>query len=197
METENTIDKHRKMVLRLGKPGEAILNSLTPFDCNLTHMGGCLMGEASELYDSITDAPSGELLEELGDFAFYLVAVRAIYKQNWNGIVGPVANPVTNAVELMRLGGHFWDVVKRIVIYRKYQTVPDSKYEGQSIVQVSISLLDQMELRFNAIITHYDYTLDEVLEANWDKLANTDTGRYSSGSYSDQQAQDRKDKAKG
>jgi hypothetical protein len=193
-ETESIIETHRKMVLRLKKPGDFILASLTSWDCDLIHMAGCLPGEAAELYDAIQTDPT-TLTEELGDYAFYLVACRNLFDiNNWTGLVGG-SNARGNAIELMRLGGHFWDVVKRIVIYCKAIDVPDSKYDNQTLIKVAQNLLDQMEQRFNAILTYYGYTLEEILKANYEKLANVDTGRYSSGTYSDQQAQDRKDKA--
>jgi hypothetical protein len=197
---KNIIATHNAMVLRLGKPGEAILKTLTPWDCNLTHMGGCLMGEAAELYDAILldiqkgrTGDSHDLIEELGDFAFYLVAVRAIFRKNWTGEAGGIASPVANGVQLMIVGGHFWDVIKRIVVYRKDPLAPDSKYGNVPLATVAAGMLNQMEQHFGAILNHYGFTLDEVLEANWTKLADADKGRYGS-SYSDEKAQDRRDK---
>lgn len=199
--SKEIIQKHKDMVLRLAKPGEKILASLTPWDCDLTHMAGCLPGEASELYDAIladlsqsSAANAGELTEELGDYAFYLVKCSAIFGREWHGRVHHASAPVANCIELMRLGGHFWDVAKRATIYRKPIDVPDSKYDQKTLTAVGVEYLDQMEERFNAIFTYYNMTLDEVLEGNYTKLADVDKGRFSSGSYSDQQAQDRKDK---
>lgn len=195
---ENIIETHHDMVLRLKKPAVTILDSLTPWDCDLVHMAGCLPGEAAELYDAIT-IDGVELLEELGDFAFYLVAVRNLLGiDEWTGVVGGVgqtSSPERNAIHLMRLGGHFWDIVKRIVIYRKGLDGVELKYSRQTPAQAAKGLLEQMENRFNSIITHYNYSLEDVLEANYHKLANADTGRYAQGTYSDQQAQERRDKA--
>ena len=138
------------------------------------------------------------MIEELGDYAFYLVAVRSIFSPGfgdaWN-VQKPIKAllPSVNCAELMRLGGHFWDVVKRIVIYRKPADAPDSKYAGSTLNQVAIRLLGEMEDRFHALCFHYGVSLEDVLEANWNKLANADTGRYASGSYSDEQAQERRD----
>lgn len=199
----DTIKKHREMVLRLAKPGAAILESLTPWDCDLIHMAGCPGGEAAELYDAvIADLASGsasnnevDLLEELGDYAFYLVKCRAIFEMTeWHGLVSHVQSPTNNCIELMRLGGHFWDVAKRVVIYRKPIDISDPKYDGQFLRDVALNFLGKMEQHFNALITYYNFTLDEVLDANWTKLASADKGRFSSGSYSDEQAQARKDK---
>lgn len=194
------IQKHKEMTIRLAKPGEAILKSLSAFDCDFTHMGGCLGGEASELFDAVNEymgseaTATGDLLEELGDYAFYLVKCSSFFDRPWHGRVSSIPSPNNNCVELMRLGGHFWDVVKRAVIYRKPIDAPDSKYNGRTLAAVSVDYLNQMEERFNAIMTFYNFNLEEVLEANYEKLAGVDKGRYSSGSYSDQQAQERKDK---
>ncbi len=192
--------KHRDMVLRLKKPGEEIQQSLTAWDCDFMHMAGCLPGEAAELYDGITDKED-EILEELGDFAFYLVACRSLLGEKWTtqafaGKAATTSDPVKNSIQLMAISGHFWDVVKRIVIYRKPMGDPDKKYSGMPLGAVGADLLDEMERRFNSILTYCNYTLDEVLEANYTKLADADKGRYASGSYSDQQAQDRQDKGR-
>jgi len=196
---ENIIQKHREIVLRLKKPGAEILRTLTPYGCDLTHMGGCLMGEAAELHDAVVEN-SSELLEELGDFAFYLVANKDIFGLNeWesnkpNGVRDEAVKPETQTVELMRLGGHFWDVVKRIVVYRKPSHSPDSKYAGRTLCTVAQETLSDMEARFNWLLKHYGYSLEAVLEENYRKLADADTDRFSSGAYSDEQAQERRDK---
>lgn len=199
---ESIITKHKEMVLRLAKPGGDILKSMTPATADLVHMGGCLMGEASELFDAVqeADTTSENLLEELGDFAFYLVKVRSIFLHEadtlWTGDGAGKNSTHLNAIELMRLGGHFWDVVKRIVVYQKDMDKPDSKYEGRTLRAVAVDLLDHMEQRFNALLRIYGFPLNDVLEANWVKLADADTGRFASGAYSDAQAQDRRDKRK-
>lgn len=197
---ETTIEKHKSMVLRLAKPGEAILESLTPLDCDFVHMGGCLGGEAAELFDAVLvhlNSPSpgtDNLLEELGDFAFYLVKCSTFFSRDWHGRVSQITAPTVNCVELMRLGGHYWDVVKRVTVYRKPIDKPDSKHGGKTLTSVAVSLLDQMEERFNALVTFYNFDLETVLEANYQKLADADKGRFSSGTYSDAQAQNRQDK---
>lgn len=198
MGKENTVEKHKAMVLRLAKPGADILKSMTPAMADLVHMGGCLMGEASELFDAVQDEKvnSDDLMEELGDFAFYLVKVRAIFDATWHGQASGTSSAYRNTVELMRLGGHFWDLVKRIVVYGKNPAAPDSKYDGRAMNIVAVEMMDQMEQRFNALLLHFGYSLDEILEANYVKLADADKGRYASGAYSDAEAQDRRDKRK-
>lgn len=200
---KDIINTHRQMVLRLAKPGEAILKSLNdnpkgPMHCHLTHMAGCIPGEAAELYDAICDGlsdKSDDPVEELGDFAFYLAALQSLFSLEWTGKAKePSLAPADHCVELMRIGGHLWDVVKRIVVYQKDAGLADAKYDGRTLFEVAQDLLRDLETEFGAIVTLYDLTLEEVLEANWTKLADSGKGRYSSGAYSDQQAQDRKDK---
>lgn len=196
-EQEEIVIKHRLMVIRLKKPGADILGSLDAWKCDLLHMVGCLQGEAAELYDA-TCANSSEIQEELGDFAFYLVGCRLAFRKEaayWCGKTDGPVSPVANSVELMRLGGHLWDVAKRGVIYGKPFDIPDKKYDNKTLFLAGNILLDQMEEKFNAIVTFYNHSLEEVLEANFEKLANANTGRYSKGSYSDLQAQERLDKA--
>jgi phosphoribosyl-ATP pyrophosphohydrolase len=77
---ENIIEKHRLMTVRLAKPGASILQTLTASDCHLIHMGGCLMGEASELFEAlIEETEVGQLKEELGDAQFYVAVCLDIF----------------------------------------------------------------------------------------------------------------------
>jgi hypothetical protein len=83
----------------------------------------------------------------------------------------------------MRLSGDFWDVVKRATIYR----TPVQRAKAET-------LLAKIQEHLNAILKILDWSLEEILEANYAKLADKDKGRYRSGNYSDQQAQERHDK---
>lgn len=189
---ENIIDEHKQMVLRLKKPGEVIRQTMTATDCDLVHMGGCLMGEASELYEAMTskESTANDILEELGDFEFYWVAcaeLLGLNRQNPNlqeeeSFDVPESTSKA-AVRLMVLGGQFWDVVKRNVVYRK----PMEKQKAILILRETEELLAYIEIK-------YKFTLEQVLQANYTKLADKDKGRYASGTYSDEQAQARRDK---
>lgn len=192
-------EEHKSMVLRLKKPGQDILSSLTPEDCDLLHMSICLPGEASELYDAVGDIASREeLLEELGDFVFYYVALRVIFGMDvWTGYDAGYAEkvpPQKLLAEIMRESGHLVDPVKRIVIYRKPWDVPDKKFNGKTLKQVAQEHLHKVEGLITSLLRVYEIELQEVLDENWNKLADADKGRYASGTYTDQQAQDRRDK---
>jgi NTP pyrophosphatase (non-canonical NTP hydrolase) len=74
---------HAEMVRCLAKPGEKILESLTPMRCDALHMSSKLCSEAGELMDAIGkwvyyegDLDRKNVVEELGDIEFYLEGLR-------------------------------------------------------------------------------------------------------------------------
>jgi len=74
---------HSELVSALAKPGQDILNELTPEDAHLWHMSSCVCGEAGELFDAIKkkaiyNKPIDRVnvVEELGDLEFYLEGLR-------------------------------------------------------------------------------------------------------------------------
>lgn len=73
----------QEMVSALVKPGEAILESLTPAKCDLWHMATGISGEAGELEDAVKkhvaynkDLDRKNVIEELGDLEFYMEGLR-------------------------------------------------------------------------------------------------------------------------
>lgn len=79
------VTNHMHMVSLLKKPGEAILDTLTPEKCDLWHMATGIVGEAGELTDAIKKAVAynkeldrENVIEELGDLEFYLEGLRQI-----------------------------------------------------------------------------------------------------------------------
>lgn len=76
-------EQHSEMVLALCKPGEQILEELTPKDAHKLHMILGICGEAGELLDAVKkkviyrkDLDRDNLTEELGDIEFYLEGLR-------------------------------------------------------------------------------------------------------------------------
>lgn len=76
---------HSEMVTALAKDGKEILESLTPIECDLLHMGVGVVGEAGELIDAIKKSviyrkslDRENVIEELGDLEFYLERIRQI-----------------------------------------------------------------------------------------------------------------------
>lgn len=71
------------MVQGLAKPGEAIVESLTPEKAHQLHMAVGISGEAGELLDAIKKAviynkqlDRENVIEELGDLEFYMEGLR-------------------------------------------------------------------------------------------------------------------------
>lgn len=76
---------HQAMVVKLKKPGEAILGALTPAKADALHMALGISGEAGELADAIKkwaiygkDLDYANVVEELGDLEFLMEGLRQI-----------------------------------------------------------------------------------------------------------------------
>jgi len=74
-----------EMVAGLAKPGQAIIDSLTPEKADLIHMAVGVSGEAGELLDAVKkhviynkDIDRSNIVEELGDIEFYMERMRQI-----------------------------------------------------------------------------------------------------------------------
>jgi NTP pyrophosphatase (non-canonical NTP hydrolase) len=75
------------MVAGLAKPGQTILDSLTPLKIDLLHMAVGVSGEAGELLDAVKahvfyckPLDLTNVIEELGDMEFYMEHMRALLK---------------------------------------------------------------------------------------------------------------------
>src|SRR5574337_722271 len=93
------MDNYQKLVASLVKPGQDILNDITPDSINLWHMATGICGEAGELLDAIKkvavynkNIDLENVIEELGDLEFYMEGLRqaldldreAILKYNYD-----------------------------------------------------------------------------------------------------------------
>lgn len=74
---------HKEMVTRLKKPGEAIMETMTPAKADMLHMAGCICEEAGELFSAIKrhvfynkPLDTANVIEELGDLEFYIEGLR-------------------------------------------------------------------------------------------------------------------------
>ena len=185
------------MVTALVKPGSDILASLTPAKCNLIHMTWGITGEFLEICQAMDDTSFvsipgkslENLIEELGDMEFFCEGF--MQEMGWSyveiieaSINAPSVsgyNNYLNAVEKVA------DIMKKHLMYNKPLTdeqLSTLKYNLARICQ------ENVELMLLAGITR-----EEALEVNMQKLTKGDTARYKTGSYSDQQAKDRADKA--
>lgn len=186
-------NSHSDMVHALAKPGSAILQSLTPQKCQVWHMTSCLMGEAGELlegldrtHDDLNSDESLNLVEELGDLEFYMEGLRTELNINRQSIVDGCLQLKPSAVDLPTYGigiliesCNIFDACKKWIIYEK--TID---------IDVLRLALTRWEWYMAAFRGRRNIQYHDTIEQNMLKLAK----RYSSGSYSNQQAQERKDK---
>ena len=76
---------HEELVAKLKKPGEQILESLTPEKVDLWHMATLLVGEAAEILDAVKkhvvynkELDVENIHEEMGDLEFGAEGIRQI-----------------------------------------------------------------------------------------------------------------------
>lgn len=74
---------HHEMVVKLQKPGEAILAQMTPLKIMCLHMAGGAASEGGELFDAIKrwalfgkELDRENVVEELGDLEFFMAGLR-------------------------------------------------------------------------------------------------------------------------
>lgn len=75
--------RHSMLVLRLAKPGQQIVDSLSGIQAHFLHMAVGVAGEAGELLDAIKKhtvyqkpLDKENVIEELGDLEFYMAGLR-------------------------------------------------------------------------------------------------------------------------
>lgn len=75
---------HAALVANLAKPGQNIVDSLTPEAAHLLHMAVGISGESGELLDAVKKAAiyckpidRENVIEELGDLEFYMQGLRS------------------------------------------------------------------------------------------------------------------------
>ena len=171
--------QHKDMVVRLAKPGEDILASLTPEKCHLWHMGTGVVGEVIECLEGVMNADAENVKEELGDSLFYLEGLRNTICPERDIKDVPSDEEGLIIPEAIILVGRILDKLKKVVAYNKEVDRFDL---GNDILMMK-HLLHQM-------IGRAGFTVEEVLQHNIDKL---DGKRYKDG-YSDAAAKERADK---
>lgn len=189
-----------EMVTALAKPGQAIIDSLTPEKADLWHMASCVPAEAAELaegqlpfFSGLIDEPDVKnAVEELGDLEFYLERIRQVTGINTEMIGKAFAAACQEKPALVPHGfsmvllavsaasGHVFDAVKRHVLYVKPLAEND----------LAVAL-GRLELYMNEVRIYTGVTREETLAANIAKLR----VRYEKLTYSDAAATARADKA--
>lgn len=181
--TETPQITYGEMVQNLAKPGEAILATLDPLKCHLMHMTFGIVGEIAELLEA---GDLDHFLEEAGDMEFYLEGMRQGLGVDRIDVLsaGEFKIEVTKSSLITAFGGELIDQIKKYFCY-------DEDLNIEAVMGALCGIEEQLD-------SYRDYrkvTWQQTLDANMSKLLTADDARYSSGSYSDQQAQDRSDKA--
>lgn len=171
---------HPEMVAALAKPGADIMAGLSPSGADLWHHATGVVTEAGELLAFHSRA---NMVEELGDFEFYLTGVYlnlGIERIEPTLITLDGVDLHTELVELAFHSTELLDAAKKVAVYGQ---VPDVSRIGTVLLMIERCLT---RIRFVENIDR-DYTL----RANMTKLAR----RYPGFVYSDAAAKARADKA--
>jgi len=115
-----TAEIHEIMVAELAKPGQDIIDHLTPESANILHMAIGVCGEAGELMDAIKkfaiyrkDLDFDNVIEELGDMFFYLQGIRLALNK---GLIAAGAEPLS------------WDAIMQANIDKLTVRYPAGKF---------------------------------------------------------------------
>ena len=180
---------YRNMVRNLAKPGEDILDSLTPQKVELWHHATGISTEVGEILENTEGRRSlDNYVEELGDLYFYAVGLAniaalpdlpqlTIYPTSSESSIS------TLSTELVIAASDILDQVKKCVVYNQDFDTPAG----------SIRLTRLLGLLYT-LATKLDLDMNDIVNANRMKLADSDTARYADG-YSDEAATVRADKA--
>lgn len=126
---------HADMVTVLAKPGEAILESLTPLDAHLLHMAVGVSGESGELLDAIKKATiyrkpidRENVIEELGDLEFYMEGVRQALN---------ITRQVTIDANIVKLGKRYegFQYSDKAATVRADKAPAPRKFFGQQVAE--------------------------------------------------------------
>lgn len=184
---------HPQLVAALVKKPQDILDTLSIYNVDLWHGATGVAGEAGELLEAILFPPAEgidvvNLREELGDLFFYMEQIvqrtgiildwDALHEQSRNNIISPDA-AIQHAASIAVHGSQVLDTVKKAALYNK---ALDVELLTNQLSALAVSML--------TLALMFGLSRGECLNANIIKLSK----RYSSLSYSDQQAQDRADK---
>jgi len=193
---------HAGMVTDLSKPGIAILETLTPTKCALLHIAVGVIGEIAEINTAIMNAVNFEsidhenMVEELGDTEFYLEGFRQELQIDRDETITYDSQTVfalhgqyygtaqSDIIKLTSAAGNLLDLTKKYAIYNK--DLDRAK---------TLEVLQRVEIYMETIRSHFGIPRKTTVVHNLNKLLKGDNARYASGSYSDEQAQERADKS--
>lgn len=184
------VSSYASMVQKLAKPGEDIVSALKPSSANLLHMAIGISGEVAELIEALRD-DGPNIGEELGDCEFFFEGFQ-------QGVDFYVTDSFNNGIyegyalnllieELVICAGNLLDKAKRLAIYNK--PLDDERGEIYGFIQEFRSLLTCIYSTEDVPVT-----VEDAKFQNMEKLLTGKASRYSSGTYSDEQANARADK---
>lgn len=178
-ETEITFEQ---MVHDLSKDGQEIIEGLTPQSAHLWHMATGVAGEVGELIENhLTDSGTENRIEELGDIEFYYEGIAAQSGIDSTSVQRKEAMHLDRELlELSAASAALLDAAKKHAVYEK----PVDR-------TAVISAMNDIRGRLNNLYNRFEISRDDVIAANMKKLA----VRYEGGSYSNDDAQKRADKA--
>lgn len=178
---------HIDMVAKLVKPGQDIIDGLTPESAHLWHMGTGVSGEIGELLENLLEIGSHEnRVEEFGDIEFFHQAIATSLKfdtmaeSKWDTC--PHSN-IHIQLHLAISGAALLDAIKKYAVYVK------PLHRAEAVEQAG-----RVRYLLGRLYHSYGVTRTEALAGNVNKLFTSKKARYGSGKYSDKQAQDRADK---
>lgn len=185
---------YTEMVQRLAKPGQEIVNTLSPQDAHLLHMAVGISGEAAELLTAVLNSDRENVIEELGDLRFYGSGLTAMLPLHMHAplvveelpqlaALEGVDPQVLAAISLVIHAGEVLDLVKRAAVYRKVYDLDNLAYHMSGIGQAIRDLSVIFEIGSHEPYVH-----------NMNKLEMGERARYADGTYSDAAAQARADK---
>ncbi len=179
------LSPYSAMVNNLAKPGDAIIEGLTPESAHLWHMATGISGEVGELLEYVLlTKPLENFIEESGDTEFYIEGL--CQGLGIDVPVGVACVPATTMLEAVAYAAMYasqvLDAVKKCSVY-----VKDLNYD--LTVEAVINLCNAMTVMYGLLNVSRQATLD----ANVVKLCTGKNARYKDG-YSDKAASDRADK---
>lgn len=191
MKNQDTVG-YDELVKALAKPGLDVINDLTEGKAHLLHMAVGISGEVGELVIAFDHGAhlfnvldTENVIEELGDIEFYMEGYRQELMWNREDVVDPCAlvvpygDAITTAVIA---ASQILDLTKKYAIY------------GKVLDAVAVAeWFRALESAMNSIRVAIGIDRLMTIRHNTSKLRT----RYHSGSYSDQHAQERKDKKEG
>lgn len=167
------------VVKTLFKDPDAILKSLEASTINMVHASLGISSELAELFFGINTRDCENIKEEVGDYAFYLEAMRQAIDDSFE-VEWPVAvAPTYDLFRLVILTGDLVDRVKKVFVYGDELKVVDC-----------VVYIGEIEALLRGISDTHGFAYDSALDGNREKLW---LKRYPEG-YTDQAAIDRADK---